>query len=43
MRFFLGGVTPSGFKNEFSAILNNGDYYGYILKGYFQFLLSLQF
>ncbi len=33
MRFFLGGVTPSGFKNEFSAILNNGDYYGYILKG----------
>lgn len=33
MRLFLGGVTPSGFKNEFEASAWRGDFYGYILKG----------
>ncbi len=33
MQCFLGGVTPNGFKNEFSAIAERNGYYGYILKG----------
>lgn len=33
MRCFLGGVTPNGFRNEFAAMTERNDLYGYILKG----------